>query len=68
MNKMKNTGDILKDYGWCQVIKRLDQYILNYDSGGVVVKMTELEISEQEAKIAIENEIETERIIRDKTK
>jgi hypothetical protein len=65
---MNEKDTILVDYGWCQVIKRTDHYILNYDSGGVVIKMAEIRVSEKEAMIAVANELEAEKIIKNKQK
>ncbi|MFC2105022.1 hypothetical protein ACFLS4_06705 [Bacteroidota bacterium] len=61
---METNEQILKDYGWCQVIKRGENYFLNYDSGGFVVKMTEISVTKAESEIAINNEIEAENLIR----
>ena len=54
--------EVLKDYGWCQVIKKGINYYLKFDKGGVVIKMATYKISEYQAKTSIANEIETENI------
>ena len=54
---------ILKDYGWCQVIQRGENFFLNYDSGHFVVKMTEIRITKAESEVAINNETEAEKLI-----
>jgi hypothetical protein len=56
--------NIIKDYDWCQIIKRQEKYIIRYDTGGVAIKMTEHHISEDEAKLASVGESEAENIIR----
>jgi hypothetical protein len=56
--------EILVDYGWCQVIKRGNKYLLNYDSGGIAIQMIEISISESEANISLQNQIEAEKVIR----
>lgn len=55
-------SEILKDYGWCQVIKKESNYYLKFDKGGVVVIMSTFKISESQANISIANEIEAEKI------
>jgi len=53
---------ILKDYGWCQVIKEESNYYLKFDIGGVVAIMSTFKISESQANISIANEIEAEKV------
>lgn len=60
--------EILKDYGWCQIIKRHDKYFVFYDAGGISVKMVELGITKDEAKEAMINQHEAETVIRSKQK
>ncbi|NJM24266.1 MAG: hypothetical protein HC859_00720 [Bacteroidia bacterium] len=55
--------NILKDYGWCQVITRDDKYILRFDRGGVAVKMTEYPVSKQEADKALIDQLQAEKVI-----
>ncbi|SHG62688.1 hypothetical protein SAMN04488109_1136 [Chryseolinea serpens] len=55
--------EILKDYGWCQVIKRGDKYIIRYDKGGVAIKMIESEVSKKDANRALANQLEAEKVI-----
>ena len=54
-------SEILKDYGWCQVIKEESNYYLKFDKGGVVVIMSTFKISESQANISIANEIEAKK-------
>lgn len=56
------TKEILKDYGWCQVIRKESEYFLRFDKGGIAIKMTTYKISESEANISISNEIKAEEI------
>lgn len=58
-----NKNNILKDYGWCQIIKRQGKYIICYDKGGVAVQMVENEISKDEANKALINQLEAEKVI-----
>lgn len=55
-------SEILKDFGWCQVIKKEFNYYLKFDKGGVVAIMFTFKISESQANISIANEIEAESI------
>ena len=54
--------EILKDYGWCQVIKDESNYYLKFDKGGIVITMITYKISEAEAKISIDDETKAEKI------
>ena len=58
----KMEQEVLKDYGWCQVIKKGTNYYLKFDKGGVVIQMATYKISESQAIASIANEIETENI------
>jgi len=55
---------VLKDYGWCKVLKRDAYYFISFDEGQIVIKMNDYQITEKEAISAIENEIEAEIIAR----
>lgn len=55
--------DILKDYGWCQVIRRIDTYILRYDAGGIATVMKEETVSKEQAEKAMENQIAAEQVL-----
>lgn len=57
---------ILKDYGWCQVKKRHDEYFICYDKGGIAVKMVEMNITREEAEKAVVNQQDAENVIRQK--
>jgi hypothetical protein len=54
----------LKDYGWCRIYMIDDKYYMSFDEGGVVIGMNDYEVSEVDARSALESEIEAERIAR----
>ena len=56
---------VLKDYGWCQIIQRSNEYIIRYDGGGIVVQMKEIKINKTQAELALIDQIHAEQIIRD---
>lgn len=56
----------LKDYGWCQVIKRDKKYFISYDAGGIAIEMKEIEITESQAIKAMIDQYEAEKIIKEK--
>ena len=56
-------GDILQDYGWCQIIKRDNQYFIRYDSGGIAVKMIECQVDKEEAEKALIDQLQAEKVI-----
>lgn len=60
-----NINEVLEDYGWCQIIKRDNIYILRYDIGGIAVQMDEIVITEIEATKALINQIEAEKVVID---
>ncbi len=60
-----NKNEVLADYGWCQVIKRDNIYIIRYDKGGIAVQMDEIEVTEIEATKALINQIEAEKVVID---
>ncbi len=55
--------NVLKDYGWCQVITRDGKYILRFDIGGVAVKMIEYAVSKQDADKALIDQLQAEKVI-----
>ncbi|MDC1285750.1 hypothetical protein N8Z33_03585 [Flavobacteriaceae bacterium] len=55
--------DILKDYGWCQVIKRDSKYFIRYDGGGVAVKMIECQVDKEDANKALIDQLQAEKVI-----
>lgn len=55
---------ILKDYGWCKILRDNTDYFICFDEGQIVVKMNTYPISEQEAESGIKDELEAERIAR----
>lgn len=54
---------IIKDYGWCQVIKRNSKYLIRYDGGDISINMLEEELDETQFENAILNQYEAEQII-----
>lgn len=54
---------IIKDYGWCQVIKRNGKYLIRYDGGDISINMLEEELDETQFENAILNQYEAEQII-----
>lgn len=52
----------LKDYGWCQVIKKCKQYFISYDAGGIAIQMKEIEITESQAIKAMIDQYEAEKL------
>ena len=56
-------NSVLKDYGWCQILQRDNEYIIRYDQGGIAVNMTEVTISKEQALRAIANQFEAESIV-----
>ena len=61
---MNNKDEIIKNYDWCLVIKRLDKFILRFDSGRSAGGMIEIEVSKSEAKTACVDQYKAEEIIR----
>lgn len=57
--------EILKDYGWCQVIIKDKQYFISYDTGGIAIQMKEIEIIESQAIKALIDQFEAEKIIKE---
>lgn len=53
--------EVLKDYGWCQVIKKDEQYFVSYDAGGIAIQMKEIEIIESQAIKALIDQFEAEK-------
>lgn len=55
----------LKDYGWCQVLKKVEEYFIFYDAGGIAILMKEIEITESQAIKAMIDQFEAEKIIKE---
>lgn len=60
---MEENKIILKDYGWCQILKNSNQYFIRYDLGGAVIIMNENEISKKDAKKAMVNQNKANEIV-----
>ena len=54
---------VLKDYGWCQILQRDNQYIIRYDKGGVAVNMIEATVTIEQAQLALANQFEAEKLV-----
>lgn len=54
---------VLKDYGWCQIIKRMDQYFLRYDEGGIAIIMKEVVVTKEQAEKAMIDQYKAEEIL-----
>lgn len=54
---------VLKDYGWCQLLERDNDYIIRYDKGGIAVNMVEAALTIEQAQSALVNEFEAEKLV-----
>jgi hypothetical protein len=55
----------LKDYGWCQVLKKEDRYFISYDAGGIAIHMKQIVITDKQALSAMVDQYEAEKIIKE---
>jgi len=55
---------ILKDYGWCRIVRKDADFYICFDEGQVVISMNTYQISEQEANKAKASEVEAEKVAR----
>lgn len=62
LNNHINMNEILKDYGWCQLSIRENKFYFKFDTGGVVIQMTEFEVAENDTEKILKNEFEAEKI------
>jgi hypothetical protein len=53
---------ILKDYGWCKIYFLNQKYFICFDEGQIAVKMNSYQISENQAKEAIRDELMAEKV------
>ena len=60
---IKKMNCVLKDYGWCQILQRDEEYVIRYDRGGIAVNMVEANLSIEEAQRALANELEAEKLV-----
>ena len=55
----------LKDYGWCQVLKKEERYFISYDAGGIAIQMKQIVITDKQALSAMVDQYEAEKIIKE---
>jgi len=55
----------LKDYGWCKVLKKDEEYFISYDAGGIVIQMKEIDITKAQAIKAMIDQYEAEKVIKE---
>ena len=56
---------ILKDYGWCQVIQRNENYVIRFDIGGIAIQMIEESINKTQVDKALVDQYEAEKVVRE---
>ena len=53
---------IIKDYGWCKVIKKNTDFFMTFDAGQIVIEMKTYKITEAQAEEACKSEEVAEKI------